>query len=232
MKKGSYGIKDWPEDERPREKLFKSGEHTLSNTELIAILLRNGTKGQSAIEVARRVISNFKTLRKMSHLDPRRWKEIKGMGPAKIAQVRAALEIGRRFNEEEVKEDRPKIKSSEDAVKILMPRMRDLRKEVFKILLLNSRNRIIDIIEVEEGTVNQATPIIREVFQKALQHFAASIICVHNHPSGNPQPSGEDKEFTRELVQAGKILQIKALDHIIIGDNDYFSFLDEGLPPF
>ena len=232
MKKGSYGIKDWPKDERPREKLFKSGEHTLSNTELIAILLRNGTKGQSAIELARRVISNFKTLRKMSHLDPRRWKEIKGMGPAKIAQVRAALELGRRFNEEEVKEDSPKIKSSEDVVEILMPRMRDLRKEIFKILLLNSRNKIIDIIEVEEGTVNQATPIIREVFQKALQHFAASIICVHNHPSGDPQPSGEDKQFTEELVQAGKILQIKALDHIIIGDNNYFSFLDEGLPPF
>lgn len=229
MKKGSYGIKDWPKDERPREKLFKSGEHTLSNTELIAILLRNGTKGQSAIEVARKIISNFKTLRKMSHLDVRLWKEIKGMGPAKIAQVRAALELGRRFNEEKTKEDSPKIKSSEDAVEILMPRMRDLRKEIFKILLLNSRNRIIDIIEVEEGTVNQATPIIREVFQKALQHFAASIICLHNHPSGNPQPSAEDKEFTRELVQAGKILQIKALDHIIIGDNDYFSFLDEGL---
>lgn len=229
MKKGSCGIKDWPKDERPREKLFKSGEHTLSNTELIAILLRSGTKGQSAIEVARRVISNFKTLRKMSHIDPRRWKEIKGMGPAKIAQVRAALEIGRRFNEEETKEDSPKIKSSEDAVEILMPRMRDLRKEIFKILLLNSQNRIIDMIEVEEGTVNQATPIIREVFQKALQYFAASIICVHNHPSGNPQPSAEDKEFTRELVQAGKTLQIKTVDHIIIGDNDYYSFLDEGL---
>ncbi|UCB57324.1 MAG: DNA repair protein RadC [Candidatus Omnitrophota bacterium] len=224
-----YTIKNWPEEERPREKLFKSGEHTLSNSELIAILLRNGTKGQSAIELARSIIFKFKTLRAMSHINLSRWKEIKGLGPAKIAQVRAALEIGRRFREEEVKEKRPKITSSEDVVKILMPRMRDLRKEIFKVLLLNSQNRIIDIIEAEEGTVNQANPIIREVFQKALQHFAASIICIHNHPSGNPQPSRNDKEFTQKLIQAGQALEIECLDHIIIGQSNYFSFLDEGL---
>jgi DNA repair protein RadC len=107
--------------------------------------------------------------------------------------------------------------------------MRDLKKEVFKVLLLNSQNRIIDITEITEGTVNQAEPIIREIFQKGLQNFAASVICVHNHPSGNHEPSKEDRKFTQNLAQAGKVLQIKVLDHIIIGNSSYYSFGDRGL---
>ena len=220
-------IKNWPEDERPREKLFKSGEHTLSNTELIAILLHSGVKGQSAIDLSRKILSKFRTFRNMSHTDLRDWKEFKGLGPAKIAQIKAAMEIGRRFGEEQ-KEKRPKITSSKDLVEILLPRMRDLKKEVFKIALLDSQNSIIDIIETTEGTVNKADPIIREILQKALQHFAASIICVHNHPSGNPEPSREDREFTKDLCRAGKIIQINILDHIIIGDNICYSFADKG----
>jgi len=223
------GIMGWPKDERPREKLFKAGEHSLSNAELIAILLRSGVKGQSAVDLSRKILSKFGGFRNMSHTDIRDWKELKGLGIAKIAQIKAALEIGRRFREEEAKDTRRKIKSAKDVVEIFIPRMRDLKKEVFKVLLLNSQNRIIEMMEVEEGTVNQANPIIREVFQKALQHFAASIICIHNHPSGNPRPSREDRKFTRELVRAGQILQIKILDHIIIGNNNYFSFLDKDL---
>lgn len=151
------------------------------------------------------------------------------MGTAKIAQIKAAIEIGRRFREEVVKKNESKIKSSSDVVKILMPRMRDLKKEVFKVLLLNSQNRIIDILEIIEGTVSQVTPIVREIFQKALQNFTVSLICVHNHPSGEPQPSQEDKDFTETLCQAGKALQINVLDHIIIGNNKYYSFADEGI---
>ncbi len=222
-------IKNWPESDRPREKLFNYGEHNLSDSELLAILFCSGTKGQSAVDLARRVLKKFNTFRKMSRAELSDWMDFKGLGIAKVAQIRAAIEIGRRFREEEIKECRPKIKSSEDVVKVLMPRMRDLRKEVFKIFLLDSQNRVIDLIEVEEGTVNQANPIIREVFHRAVQNFAASIICVHNHPSGDPKPSQEDKVFTQEMVQAGQILQIRALDHIIIGDNRYFSFVDEGL---
>ncbi len=229
MKNRRSAIKYWPDMDRPREKLFKFGEHNLSNSELLAILLRSGSRGQSAIDVARNILQKFKTFRNMSHTDLSHWRGFKGLGTAKIAQIKAAIEIGRRFREEKIKETRPKIKSSKDAVKILMPRMRDLKKEIFKLLLLNSQNRIIDIMEVEEGTVNQANPIIREIFQKALQNFAAFIICVHNHPSGNPQPSQEDKEFTQELIRAGQTLQIRILDHIIIGDGNYFSFIDEGL---
>lgn len=221
------GIKNWPKDDRPREKLLKNGEHTLSNSELLAILLRTGVKGQSAIDLARKILEKFKTFRQMSHTDLAQWKEFKGLGIAKIAQVKAAIEIGRRFREDEAKENQPKIESSKDVVDILMPRMRDLKKEVFKIVLLNSQNRIIDIFDTGEGTVNKANPIIREIFQKALQNYATSLICVHNHPSGKTTPSAEDREFTEELFKAGKIMQVKVLDHVIIGDNQYFSFADE-----
>jgi len=227
-KKKSTGIKTWPKDDRPREKLLKNGEHTLSNSELLAILLRSGVKGQSAIDLARKILEKFKTFRNMSHTDLSQWKEFKGLGIAKIAQVKAAIEIGRRFREDEVKENQPQIESSKDVVDILMPRMRDLKKEVFKIVLINSQNRIIDIFEAEEGTVKKASPIIREIFQKALQNFATSLICVHNHPSGKVDPSTEDREFTEELFKAGKIMQVAVLDHVIIGDNNYYSFADQG----
>lgn len=221
-------IKNWPKDDRPREKLLRNGEHTLSNSELLAILLRTGVKGQSAIDLARKILQKFKTFRNMSHTDLRDWKEFKGLGQAKIAQIKAALEIGKRSGEEVVKENKPKVRSSKTVAEILMPRMRDLKKEVFKILLLNSQNRIIDIVEIVEGTVNQANPIIREIFQKALQAFATSIVCVHNHPSGNVDPSKEDRDFTRELCKAGRVIQVKVLDHIIIGNNQYYSFADRG----
>ena len=224
-----YGksIKNWPEDERPREKLFRSGEHTLSNTELIAILLRSGTHGQSAIDLSRKVLSKFKTFRNMSHTDPRDWKEFKGLGQAKIAQIKAAIEIGRRFLTED-KQLKGVVKSSKNIAGLLMARMRDLKKEVFKILLLDSHNNIIDLVEITEGTVTQASPVIREIISRALQNFAAGLVCVHNHPSGDPYPSKEDRDFTKELSQAGKVMQINILDHIIIGDNKYYSFADKG----
>ena len=223
-KKYESAIKNWPEDERPREKLLRNGEHTLSNSELLAILLRTGVKGESAVDLARKILQKFKTFRNMSHTDLSNWKEFKGLGSAKIAQIKAAIEIGRRFREDDTNRNRCQSPPSQDVVEILMPRMRDLKKEVFKVLLLNSQNRIIDIAEITEGTVNQAEPIIREIFQKALQNFAASVICVHNHPSGDVEPSKEDRKFTPNLVQAGKVLQIKVLDHIIIGNSSYYSF--------
>ena len=220
-------IRDWPVDERPRERLIKHGEHKLSNSELLAILLRTGVKGETALDLARRILHKFKTFRNMSHTDIRSWNEIKGLGPAKIAQIKAAIEIGRRFREIEIKEEAPKIKSAKDVVDILMPRVRDLKVEVFKTVHLDSQNRIIDIVDESIGTVNFTAPIVREIFQKALQNFAVSIICAHNHPSGAVTPSREDIEFTRKIQQAGEALQVKVLDHVIIGDGQYYSFSDE-----
>jgi len=223
----AHSIKNWPKDERPREKLFKSGEHTLSNTELLAILLRSGVKGQSAIDLSRKILSKFSTFRNMSHTDIRDWKEFKGLGEAKIAQIKAAIEIGRRFLSEN-KETKIKIKSSRDIADIFIGRMRDLKKEIFKILLLDSRNNVIDMVEIAEGTVTQANPIVREIVSKALQNFAAGLACIHNHPSGDSCPSKEDRDFTRELRQAAQIMQLNMIDHVIIGDNQYYSFADKG----
>ncbi|MCX5699410.1 MAG: DNA repair protein RadC [Candidatus Omnitrophica bacterium] len=222
-------IKSWPKDDRPREKLFKSGEHSLTNAELIAILLRSGSRGHSALDLAMSILQRFGSFGRMSHTDMKEWAGLKGVGMVKLAQIRSALEIGRRFREEEIKDSRPRIKSSKEAAAILIPRMRDLRKEVFKVMLLDSGNKVIEIIEAQEGTVNQVSPIIREIFTKALEYFAVSIICFHNHPCGDPSPSREDKEFTSRLAEAGKALGINTLDHIIIGKAKYFSFTDENL---
>ncbi len=222
------GIKNWPEEDRPREKLLKRGAGTLSNSELLAILLRIGTNGTSAIDLARKVLNKFGTFRNMAHTDSRDWKEFKGLGGAKIAHIQAALEIGRRYREDEVSIGKQKIASAKDIVNIFMPQMRDLKTEVFKVAYLDSNNRIIDIVDAAVGTVNQAMPIVREIIHLALQKFAASIICIHNHPSANITPSIEDKKFTKELYDAGKLMEIKVLDHVIIGDNEYYSFSDQG----
>jgi len=223
------GIKSWPQDDRPREKLLKKGAGALSNSELLAIILRTGVKGVSAIDLARKMLAKFGTFRNMSHTDAREWEEFKGLGPAKIAQIKAALEIGKRFREDEVLGSKQKIASAKEVVDIIMPQMRDLKTEVFKVVYLNSNNKIIDIADAAYGTVNQAAPIVREIVHGALQKFAAAIICVHNHPSANIAPSAEDKKITGELSAAAKLLGIRMLDHIIIGDGSYFSFADEQL---
>ncbi|MCM8772526.1 MAG: DNA repair protein RadC [Candidatus Omnitrophica bacterium] len=217
-------LKYWKEEEKPREKLIKYGEHNLTDTELLAILIRSGIKGQTALDLARKLLDKFGSFRNMSHTSLKNFKEIKGLGIAKICQIKAAIEIGRRMVEQEIKDKKIQIKNPFEVVKFIMPRMRDLKKEVFKVIHLDSKNRIIGIIEIEEGTVNQANPIIREIFCKAIENFIPSIICVHNHPSGDPTPSKEDIEFTKRLKEGGEILGINVLDHIIIGDNIFYSF--------
>ena len=223
------GIRSWPRDDRPREKLLKKGAGALTNSELLAILLRTGIKGISAIDLARRIMEKFGTFRNMSHTDLREWKSFKGLGPAKIAQIKAALEVGRRFREDEVLTSKQKIDSAQDVVDILLPRVRDLKTEVSKVICLDTDNRIIDIGDAAAGTVNQARPIIREIIHMALQKYAAAIVCVHNHPSGNTAPSPEDRKFAQELSAAGKLMGIEVLDHIIIGDDTFYSFANDGL---
>jgi len=226
------GIKSWPECERPRERLLKYGEHSLNDSELLAILLSSGTKGQSAVSLARKIIEKFGNFKGMGHTDLRTWLGLKGMGMAKIARIRAAIEIARRFGEGKTKDRRFKIKSSDDIAAIFMPRMSDLKKEVLKVLLLDSQNRIIEIIEAAEGTVNRISPIIREILHKSLEYFAASIICIHNHPSCNVEPSSEDIKFTESLLLAASFLDITVLDHVIIAGGKHFSFKDKGLIKF
>ena len=192
------GIKSWPLDDRPREKLLKKGAGTLSNSELLAILLRTGTHGTSAIDLARNILKKFGTFRNMAHTDTHDWKEFKGLGGAKIAHIQAALEIGRRYQQDGVSPGKQKIASAKDIVDLVLPHMRDLKTEVFKVVYLDNNNRIIDISDVAIGTVDY-------VF---------------------PTPSREDTSFTKELHQAGKFMQIDVADHLIIGSNRFYSFAD------
>lgn len=221
-------ISSWPEDDRPREKLLKHGEHTLSNAELSAILIRTGTSGKSAVDIARELLDKFKSLRAMSGIDVSEFKEIAGLKDAKIAQIKAAIELGRRMMSEE-KAFKGVLKSSSDVAGYLMPLMRDLKKEVFKVILLDKRNNITDIMDMDLGTVDRVNPYIRDILLTALKHQAPSIIVAHNHPSGNVEPSEADKTLTQALIVAAMAMELRVFDHIIIGENQYFSFADEGL---
>ncbi len=223
------GIGSWPEDERPREKLFLYGEHRLSNTELVAILLGSGSAGEDAVALARRIWLRFGGFRKMGHTDPRDWTEFKGLGKAKLARLKAAIEIGRRFAEKEQPLRKTKITGPRDIMTILMPRLRDLKKEVVKVVFLDGGNQVIDIVEITEGTPNQAHPFIREIVCRGLQSFSAGLVAVHNHPSGQTQPSREDREFTAKLKSACNLVGITLVDHLIIGDGRYFSFSEAHL---
>jgi len=221
-------IREWSEDDRPREKLLKYGEHALSNAELLAIIIRTGAPGKSAVDIGRELLHRFKSLRAMSGVDVSEFKKIVGLKNAKIAQIKAAVELGRRMLSEEKALEGP-VKSSSDVVAFLMPRMRSLSKERFVLLLLDRRNIISEVMDVEYGTVDQASPYIRDIIQMAIRYNAPSIIVSHNHPSGSVSPSDADKKFTKSLMMAARATGISLFDHIIIGDNRYFSFADEGL---
>ena len=221
-------IREWSEEDRPREKLLKYGEHTLSTAELLAILIRTGTHGRSAVDIAREILHRFKTLRVMGDIEVSEFKEVPGLKNAKIAQIKAALELGRRMMSEEKALDKP-ITNSADVANYLLPIMRDLKKERFVLLLLDRKNAVTDMIDVDYGTVDRANPYIREILQQAIRKNAPSIIVAHNHPSGSITPSNDDKAFTRSLMMAAKPAGISFFDHLIIGDNRFFSFADEGL---
>ena len=221
-------VSNWPEEERPRERLLKSGAHTLTNAELLAILLRVGVKGKSAVDLARQIIREAKGLRGLDKLEPKDLYSIKGLSDAKIVQIKASIELGKRILEESRKVE-DVASSSRKAYDLLFPRMRDLKKEVFRVIFLNSQNQVIDIVTAHEGTVTMSSVYVREIISLANKFGAAAMIFAHNHPSGEPKPSSEDKAITEDLVFAGRIMKIKVLDHIIIGEEQYFSFADEGL---
>ncbi|MFQ5658488.1 MAG: DNA repair protein RadC [Candidatus Methylomirabilales bacterium] len=221
-------ISQWPEGERPRERLLKYGPQHLTTAELLGILCRTGVKGRSAVDLGRELLQSFGGLRGLTAAEPQDLRAIKGLGKAKIAQLQAAMELGRRALTE-VKRIKGKVQSSRDVYEFLLPQMRDLKKEVFRVLLLNGQNKILDVITASEGSLTESPVYPREVIQMANRHHAAALIFAHNHPSGNPTPSATDKVITEELVFAGRIMRVSVLDHVIIGDDRYFSFADTGL---
>jgi DNA repair protein RadC len=221
------GIHRWPLSERPRERLLRDGPVVLSDAQLLAILLRAGRAGVSAVEVAMDLLQQLDGLQGLSNRSVEELCRISGIGPAKAAQLKAAIELGKRVLATPLS-SRTKIASSTDLFRHYYPLLRDLRHEVFKIVLLDAKHAIIREATVSEGSLTASIVHPREVFNLAVRESAAAVIFVHNHPSGDPSPSEEDRVLTARLVAAGELLGIQVLDHLIIGDGRYMSFADQG----
>ncbi len=220
-------IKEWPEEERPRERLLSRGPESLTDAELLAIILRTGGAGITALDHARLLLARYQSLRGLGDASPSELASIKGIGKAKAAQVMACMEIARRFASQKIREGE-QFTSSRDVFEHFHERLRGKKKEVFIALLLNGKNRKIKEVMISQGSLNASIVHPREVFNPAVKDSAASIILVHNHPSGDPSPSREDREITGRLKGVGDLLGIRILDHLIIGDGRYISFADEG----
>lgn len=222
-------IRELPESERPRERLFREGEDALSDAELLAIIIRDGRPGKTAVDIARMLLHRAGSLRALATRTIAELCEVEGVGPAKAAQIKAALTVGRRMAEAEAFQRGEPVSSSESVFRRYHAQLRDSMREVFKTVLLDRKNRVISDEIVSIGSLSASIVHPREVLNPAVRQSAAAIICVHNHPSGDPQPSKEDLEITKRLREACKVMGISLLDHIIIGDDRYFSFADEGL---
>lgn len=221
-------IADWPESERPREKLLTRGPASLSDAELLAIFLRTGIQGKSAVDLARELLLHFTNLRSLIDSSQTELCNIRGLGTAKYVQLKAALELGRRYLEESLKRDTP-LKSPEMTRDFLMSRLRAYPYEVFACLFLDNRHRIIAFEELFTGTIDGASVHPREVVRRCLFHNAAAVIFAHNHPSGISEPSQADKHITRRLTDALGLIDIRVLDHFVIGDGESVSFAERGL---
>ena len=222
-------IKSWALDDRPREKMIAKGKGALSNAELIAILIGSGSGELSAVELARQVLAGSNdNLYDLSKLSLEELMQHKGIGQAKAVSIMAALELGRRWSLTSP-EQRRSIASSKDAYESFLPLIDDPNKEHFLVAFLNTGNIVIKVERISTGGVNRALADPKVIFKSALLKEASAIMLCHNHPSGVPQPSPEDRKLTHQIIQAGKILEIKVLDHLIIGENSYFSFAEHGL---
>lgn len=224
----AFTIHDLPRSERPRERLLKFGPEVLSAQELLALVIARGIPGKSVMNIAQELLSEFKNIKGVSQATIEQLCKIKGIGPAKAAQIKACFELGKR---EELNPELKalEIKNPESVVKAIRATIKDKAKEHFKLVLLNSRNIIIGITEVSVGTLNANLVHPREVFKDAIIHNAASVVLAHNHPSDDSEPSEDDLEITKRLVEVGKILGIEVIDHIIITKSGFLSFKDKKL---
>lgn len=220
-------IRDVHIEDRPRERLIRQGAQSLSNQELIAILLRTGTKQESVLALANRVLNYFEKLHGLKHATLEEIMSVKGIGEAKAVQLLAAIELGRRLSQKQV-DSRFTIRSPQDAATFLMPEMSSLQQEHFVVLFLNVKNQVLHKQTIFIGSLNSSIVHPREIFREAVKRSAASIICAHNHPSGNAAPSPEDIEVTKRLQEAGYIIGIELVDHVIIGDHQFTSLKEKG----
>ena len=223
----SFTIHDLPVEERPRERLVKFGEQALSVQELLQLILGRGIAGESVAVTAQKLLTRFGNLQKLSDASIEELSLTKGIGPAKAAQIKAVFEIGRRFSTQTVPYKSKELTDPEKVYRLIKSRLKDYAREHFYIIPLNSRN--YSIAEVSVGSLNASIVHPREVFAEAVKNKAASVIFAHNHPSGDPEPSEEDLVITKRLVEAGKIMDIEVLDHVIVAKDAFFSFKNKGL---
>lgn len=229
MQENNYSIKNWAKDERPREKLLAHGSETLSNSELLAILINNGTRNKSAIELAKEILALGKNnLQELGKLSVKELMKIKGIGEAKAITIAAALEIGRRRQATDAIEKKA-MKSSKDIAAFLSGKINDNQREVFAVLFLNQSNRINHFEIISEGGITGTVADPRIILKKALEENATNIVLCHNHPSGSLKPSRADEELTKKIKSAASFHDIAVIDHIIISDQGYYSFADSGL---
>ncbi|MGD8866113.1 MAG: DNA repair protein RadC [Gemmatimonadales bacterium] len=222
-------IKDWPSMERPRERFLALGPTALRTSELLAILASSGASGRSALEVAEALYDHFgRSLRRLGSAPGSQLMAVPGIGEARAVAIQAALELGRRAAQEQ-RDDDDRVTTPRDVYRRFELRLRDLRQEEFHVLLLSTQNAVIRELMVTRGTLDASVVHPREVFAPALAEAAAAVILVHNHPSGDPTPSPADREVTRQLVDAGRVLGIPVRDHVVVGNGRYTSFLDLGL---
>lgn len=214
---------------RLREKFIRSGVSGFYDYEIVELLLTLGTPRKNCKQQAKESIKKFKSLKGVLEAPMEKLQEIDGIGPHNAFGIKLFQEISERYLKERIIGKEIKLKSSKEVYDYLFQSMQKNKKEIFKVLFLNAKNRIINTEDLFEGTLNSSIVYPREIMKKAINYNAVNLIFVHNHPSGNPEPSQSDKDITKNLVNAGKVMQIKILDHIIIGDNRYFSFADEGL---
>lgn len=220
-------LRDVPEQDRPRERMLREGAQALSDAELLAVLLRTGTHRESAVILAQRMLKEAGGLSRIPRLSVKEMTGIRGIGETKALQIHAGIELGRRLARLS-QGDRPVIRSPRDAAALVMEEMRHLQKEHFVVLFLNTKNHVIAQETLSMGSLNASLVHPREVFRSAIRQGSASIICIHNHPSGDPTPSREDIALTNRLVEAGNIIGIEVLDHLIIGDGIFISLKEQG----
>ncbi len=223
--KNPGGIKGWPEEERPRERLAAKGPSALSDAELLALLLRTGSRGRSAVDVGREILRRFGSLPGLAQRLPKEFAGVAGVGAAKAAALAAALELGRRALSGRATL-RAAFRSSADVAAHFLPLCRGLKREVFRIVLVDGAHRVIKVRTVTVGSLTLALVHPREVFREAIVENAAAVILVHNHPGGDPSPSPEDATLTAQLVRAGETVGIRVLDHLVIGADRFYSFAD------
>ena len=222
-------VKELPSDDRPREKLLHKGAESLSDAELIAILLRTGKKGKSVLEISRELINDEKNLALLATRSVKSLTKISGIGNDKAVTLAAAFELSRRILSQSKWRSDKKITSPQDIADIFIPILRDEVKEKFIVVCLNSANKVIKYETISVGNLNSSVVHPREIFKVAIDNNSASIILIHNHPSGNPEPSNEDTRITKKLVESGKILEIPIFDHVIIAGETYTSFVEKRL---